>query len=144
MTLRIYPASSWRNAQYPDVVRALRADGHDVYDFREANAGFAWTCKTLQEYVEQIKSDPAVAAAFNRDKDALDWADCCVLILPCNRSAHLEIAYAAGCGKSTVVMLSEAEPLQTELMYLLLDGVRFVLNVADLLAVLREYERKAQ
>jgi hypothetical protein len=143
MTLKIYPASSWRNAHYPTVIAALRADGHDVYDFREANSGFCWSCSTLQEYITQLQSDPLVAAAFKRDRDALDWCDVCVLVLPSGRSSHLEVAYAAGCGKSTIVMLSEAEPLRgkEELMYKLLalgtGGVKFVTTIGELLAALR-------
>ena len=31
---RIYVASSWRNKYFPEVVDALRAAGHQVYDFR--------------------------------------------------------------------------------------------------------------
>lgn len=30
----IYVASSWRNPYYPEVVNRLKAEGHDVYDFR--------------------------------------------------------------------------------------------------------------
>jgi hypothetical protein len=138
MTLkRIYPASSWRNQIYPEVVRALRADGYDVYNFREANAGFAWSSSSLQEYIYQLETDPIVAAAFQRDKDALDWCDVCTLILPCGKSAHMEAAYAAGRGKSIIVMLSDAEPLQQELMYKLLAGVRFVTNIPELRMTLR-------
>jgi hypothetical protein len=33
--VRVYVASSWRNGQQPAVVAALRAAGHEVYDFRE-------------------------------------------------------------------------------------------------------------
>ncbi len=43
---KIYVASSWRNKYYPEVVEALRAAGHEVYDFRNpphGGAGFHWT-----------------------------------------------------------------------------------------------------
>ena len=43
--MHIYVASSWRNTYYPEVVRALRNAGHEVYDFRnpEQNpGGFHW------------------------------------------------------------------------------------------------------
>ena len=36
---RIYVASSWRNPYYPDVVEALWASGHEVYDFRGPGMG---------------------------------------------------------------------------------------------------------
>lgn len=37
---KIYVASSWKNERLDEVVKALRADGHDVYDFREHS--FEW------------------------------------------------------------------------------------------------------
>ena len=43
---KIYVASSWRNPYFPEVVEALRAAGHEVYDFRNpphGGAGFHWT-----------------------------------------------------------------------------------------------------
>ena len=43
---RIYVASSWRNKYYPEVVRRLKMEGHDVYDFRNpphGGNGFRWT-----------------------------------------------------------------------------------------------------
>lgn len=38
----IYLATSWRNDAYPAVLAALRAAGHEVYDFRDTNASFHW------------------------------------------------------------------------------------------------------
>ena len=43
---RTYVASSWRNPYYEQVVRRLREEGHEVYDFRNpphGGAGFHWT-----------------------------------------------------------------------------------------------------
>lgn len=42
----IYVASSWRHPYYPEVVKRLRAEGHEVYDFRNpphGGNGFRWT-----------------------------------------------------------------------------------------------------
>lgn len=42
---RIYVASSWRNKYQPEVVAALRKEGHEVYDFRNPKdnpGGFHW------------------------------------------------------------------------------------------------------
>lgn len=36
---KIYVASSWRNPYFPEVVKRLRAEGHDVYDFRNPPHG---------------------------------------------------------------------------------------------------------
>jgi len=141
MTLKIYPASSWANAHYPDVVRTLRAGGHCVYDFREVNSGFRWPpCATWREYIRQLESDPLVAAAFKRDRDALDRCDVCILILPCGRSAHLEIMYGSAHGKPVIVLFSAAEPLRPDLMYRLLGvgtgGLHFATSIDQLLGLL--------
>ncbi len=127
---RIYLASSWRNPDQPTVLAALREAGHEVYDFRNpapGKNGFSWRdcgaqaaldhAKTIHSYMEAIRSDRA-AEGFSFDKAALDWCDTCVLLLPCGRSAHLELGYAAGQGKDTYVLLHE-DKFEPELMYLL-------------------------
>ena len=43
---RVYVASFWRNTLQPDVVSALRQDGHEVYDFKNpapGEKGFSWS-----------------------------------------------------------------------------------------------------
>ena len=127
---RIYVASSWRNPYYPEVVAALREAGHEVYDFRNpphGGAGFHWTDVdenaldwTFEEYAEGLHH-PKAERQFQADLDALNWADTCVLVLPCGRSAHTEAGWMAGAGKRVFVYIPEmSEP---ELMYKLFDGV---------------------
>lgn len=55
------------------------------------------------------------------DIQALEWADTCVLVLPCGRSAHTEAGWLAGKGKRTIVYIPEMQ--EAELMYLLFDLV---------------------
>lgn len=125
---RIYLASSWRCSTQPHVLATLRAAGHEVYDFRNpepGNAGFAWSqvgnVQGVKPYMEAAKS--AIAArGFLLDKTAMDWADTCVLLLPCGRSAHLEAGYMAGANKRVFVLLAE-EKFEPELMYLLCTGI---------------------
>lgn len=53
--------------------------------------------------------------------DAMLWADTCVLVLPCGRSAHTEAGWFAGRDLKTIVyMPGKQEP---ELMYKLFDRV---------------------
>ena len=96
---RIYVASSWRNKYYDEVVARLEAEFHRVYDFRHpthGGNGFRWTDIdenapnwTLEQYREGL-DHPKAVRQFRDDWDALDWADTCVLVLPCGRSAHTE------------------------------------------------------
>ena len=127
---RIYVASSWRNQYFPEVVQRLREAGHEVYDFRNpphGGAGFHWTdidpnapAWTYAQYAEGLYH-PLAERQFQADIDALTWADTCVLVLPCGRSAHTEAGWMAGAGKRVVAYLPEM--VEPELMYKLFDGV---------------------
>ena len=47
--------------------------------------------------------EPHNHGAFKADLDALNWADTCLLVLPCGRSAHTEAGWMKGAGKKVVV-----------------------------------------
>ena len=127
---RIYVASSWRNKYFPEVVARLREAGHEVYDFRNpphGGNGFRWTDIdpkapewSFGEYAEGLHH-PLAERQFKADLEALEWADTCVLVLPCGRSAHTEAGWLAGKGCKVVVYIPEM--MEPELMYKLFDGV---------------------
>ena len=127
---RIYAASSWRNKYFPYVVERLRAAGHEVYDFRNpphGGNGFRWTDLdadapqwTFSQYREGLRH-PKAERQFSADVEALEWADTCVLILPCGRSAHTEAGWCKGRGMKTIVYIPEMQ--EPELMYKLFDAV---------------------
>ena len=126
---KIYVASSWRNTDYPAVVKALLRAGHEVYDFREGNGNFHWKFIdpqwrnwTPKQFAEGLTHQVA-KDGFECDYAALEWADTCVLVLPCGRSAHLEACYMAGSGKQTVIYMPELA--EAELMYKLLGPIVF-------------------
>jgi hypothetical protein len=125
----VYVASSWRNPTYPAVIHALRAAGIDHYDFRNPpdGAAFNWAqiggpaggATVPQATYLTMLDHPAAKAGFAADMAALQRADVCVLVLPCGRSAHLELGWAAGAGKRTAVLLDD--PTTPELMYRMVD-----------------------
>lgn len=125
---RIYVASSWRCEVQPAVVQALREAGHEVYDFRHppAGTGFAWSeidPEWVDWDIDQYRSKldhPRAVAGFASDFDAMRWADTFVLVLPCGRSAHLELGWAVGQGKRTAILLSQ-DGFEPELMYRMVD-----------------------
>lgn len=135
---KIYVASSWRNPYYEQVVKRLREQDFEVYDFRNpphGGAGFHWTDIdenapnwTFEEYAEGLKH-PLAEKQFAADLEAMEWADACVLVLPCGRSAHTEAGWMAGRGKKVVVYIPKME--EPELMYKLFDAV--VSNTYDLI-----------
>ena len=126
----IYVASSWRNQYYPEVVKRLREEGHQVYDFRNpphGGTGFHWTDVdenapnwTFEQYVEGLHH-PLAERQFEADLMALQQADTCVLVLPCGRSAHTEAGWMAGAKKRVIVYIPEM--VELELMYKLFDDV---------------------
>ena len=125
--MKIYLASSWRNSWQAHVVALLRRAGHHVYDFKDGLGGFEWedidpNWKNWNEcQTREALADDFCAGAFSLDYEAMKWADAFVLLLPCNRSAHLEAGWAIGRGKPTVIYTPE--PSEPELMYLLADAV---------------------
>lgn len=140
--MKVYVASSWRNTHQPDVVAALRTEGHTVYDFRhprEGDNGFHWTAITpaakpwSADVLRSVLEHPVALAGFASDMDALRGCDACVLVLPCGRSAHLELGWAVGAGKITAVLM--LVPDEPELMYRMVDDISA--SVEELLVFLR-------
>ena len=138
---RIYVASSWRNPFQPDVVKALRECGHEVYDFRNptdgparegargTGTGFQWSeidpdwIGWDPEEFRRALAHPAAERGFMNDYKAMNEADTFVLVLPAGRSAHLELGWALGRHgvdfKECYVLLAPGEP---ELMYKIVES----------------------
>lgn len=141
--MNIYLASSWRNAEQPDAVRRLRAEGHTVYDFRDSE-GFswseidpAWQSWTVEEWKAAL-AHPLAKRGFGRDLEAMRKCDACILLLPAGRSACLELGWCAGAGKLTIVVLAPGDP---DLMVRLADHVATSLDEA--IGVLAQWQQEA-
>lgn len=136
---KIYVASSWRNQYQQMVVELLREWGNDVYDFKNppGRTGFSWSeidpdwqNWTTEQYREALKH-PIAEAGFKSDFEAMQWADVCVLVLPCGRSANAEAGWMKGAGKPVFVYSPiKQEP---ELMYKLFDDISNHLGVINML-----------
>lgn len=143
--MSIYVASSWRNLMQDAVVETLLAAKFEVYDFKNPadNTGFHWSeVKThtpsvpprdtpdmkpkgsdweeVDEYLRMIEH-PRAIEGFKSDFDAMKNADTFVLVLPCGKSAHLELGWAVGAGKRTAILLEN--PVEPELMYKMVDYI---------------------
>lgn len=142
--MKIYVASSWRNKEQQFVVKMLRLAGHDVYDFknpREGDNGFHWSeihadwkCWTPEVYRKSL-DHPIANKAYKSDFDAMAWADLFVGVQPFGRSASLEMGWAAGHGKKTVLLLANGEP---ELMVKMLDYI--CLDIVDVICIIKKIE----
>lgn len=130
--LRVYVASSWRNRTQQDVVHRLREAGHEVYDFMNPPMGVKglyswelidpnWKEWTPDDYLKALMH-PRVQLAFDSDHSHMEWADVCVMVMPCGRSAHLEAGYFHGAKKVLIILLSGTGPfVEPELMYKMAD-----------------------
>lgn len=144
--MSVYVASSWRNPMQPAVVETLKAAARrgypelEPYDFRnpaEGDNGFRWTDVGLptgndvapaDDYLAALQHQTAVSG-YAKDLAAMQAADTFVLVLPCGRSAHLELGWAVGAGKHTAILLDD--PVTPELMYKMVD--KLATSVFDLL-----------
>ena len=144
--MKVYVASSWRNeARQQAMVRLLRAAGCEVYDFRkdpDGTEGFkswdllgegdhrTWNTETFRDV---LTKNPLARQFFS----SATWWRCPPLTRAswccrCGKSAHLELGWAAGAGRRSVVLLEPGT--QPELMYLMADAV--CVTAAELLTAL--------
>ena len=80
----------------------LRDLGHEVYDFKNpphGNGGFQWSDIdpdwqnwTTEQYREAL-NHPIAQKGFDSDFNGMKWADVCVMVLPCGRSANTEAGW---------------------------------------------------
>lgn len=79
----------------------------------------------MDEYLTML-DHPRAIEGFEADFTAMQRADTFVLVLPCGRSAHLELGWAVGAGKRTAILLDD--PCTPELMYRMVDHVATTLD----------------
>lgn len=133
----IYLATSWKNEHFYRVLHLLRDQGHEVYDFREKGFVFSNIAPNVENLVhweqQKVLNHPVAEEAYQKDKAALDWADILVMLYPCGNDGHLELGYAAGQGKFTVVYVNSGYVLG------LMDKVcdKFVFTDQELLQAVR-------
>lgn len=79
-------------------------------------------------------TNAALGCAANvSDYRALMDCDACVFVMPCGRSAHLELGMAIGAGKQTIALLADGEP---ELMLAAVDHL--CMTVDEVIAALAQ------
>lgn len=134
----VYVASSWRCAMQPAVIQMLKAASIPHYDFRNpgGGTGFSWhevmptfdfdkQLAPAEDYLTGLEH-PRAVEGFESDFAAMEKADTFVLVLPCGRSAHLELGWAVGAGKRTAILLDpdlDTGEVTPELMYKMVDHI---------------------
>ena len=126
--MKVYVASSWRNQIYPEVLKVLRHAGHAVYDFRH-QGGSDWNPEEMSSgELFDFLDHPRVNEIFEKDMAALVDSDAVVCVLPCGRSAHLELGYGIGAGKRTVLLWHDGDA--PDIMHKAVDAIVF--DVAEI------------
>jgi hypothetical protein len=127
--MKIYLASSWKNHQIvrnlANLIRKGLPDDVECDDFTDPSQGrfvFSWTEITEDELKLNAKNfleDERTQKVFKEDVSRIDWADVLIMILPCGKSAHMELGYAAGKGDKEIIVFAPGgfESGEWEVMY---------------------------
>ena len=144
--MKIYIASSWKNRLQDKLVVLLRDAGYDVYDFKnpaKGIEGFQWESVDLDwqkwgalAFVKAL-GHPRAEQGYQFDMNALNDCDVCILLMDSGRSAHLELGYAVGSGKKTIVFYPKNLYEQPELMWKMADSI--CLELVEVLDVLESF-----
>ena len=146
--MKIYIASSWKLEKMLKVLaERLRQEGFEVDCFCDPKCGryvFSFTEwgnseEEIMKTYDAIKclQDSKTQKAYKEDKKWLDWADTCLLVMPSNRSAHLEAGYIKGKG-GKLYIYGEFPVGEWEVMYGMADGLFRTEEFDKLVEVLKQ------
>lgn len=126
----IYLVGALKNKRVPEIGNKLRGLGHDVMDewFTPGElADLNWQEYERQRgrtYTEALRGRAATNIALF-DRSYLDLADIVILVMPAGKSAMLELGYAKGRGKRTIIFLDGKDPDRYDVMPGIIDQVIF-------------------
>ena len=153
--MKIYIASSWSNPFLDEIVSILNDQNHQVHDFR-ANGGnrLGGPDGSLDNVMSYLDL-PSTQTSYQRQCAALVEAEVLLCVLPCGRSAHVELGMALGLSIPVVLVHDGIEP---DLMHLGVDAVvglnppgagefpsrKFQADLADALAMARDSQARGR
>ena len=111
---KIYISSSWKNSEAVRILATcLKSNGYEVYDFTDPRCRKTPEIPPEKFPVQFDPSDHHYGTYLNRpewrdavmeNKEALEWCDVVLLLLPCGIDATADWAYGLGLGKKYVVI----------------------------------------
>lgn len=124
----IYIATSWKNPHIDGLTDCLDQWNINYFDFRVD--GFHWSQINPNYSTEPLNPHdfrlmlrhPLAQKGYLQDFTGMKDCIACILLLPSNRSAHLEAGWFVGANKPVAIYLKE-KPIVPELMYNLVDLV---------------------
>lgn len=123
----IYVGGALANPEIVRITKLLMDNGHEVFSewyTPGKDADVLWRDYELAlgfDYREALNR-PAAQQVFNFDKRNIDASDTFVMVMPCGKSAHLELGYAIGSGKTGIIYLPE-QPEKWDVMYNFAHGI---------------------
>ena len=118
---KIYIAGALANPEIVSVTLKLRAMGHDPFSewyTPGPEADVRWRDYEMElgvSYRDALKR-PSAQNTYLFDKKHIDQSDCMLMVLPCGKSAHLELGYMIGSGKPGFILMP-GEPERWDVMY---------------------------
>jgi len=124
---KIYVGGSLSNPEIIRITKVLTTADHEVFSSwftpgPEADEHWRDYEKELGYSYREALRRPAAQNIFHFDKRWIDWSDVFVMVMPCGKSAHLELGYAVGTGKETIVYMPE-EPERYDVMLAFADAI---------------------
>ena len=114
---RIYVIGSLKNANVPVVAQVLREPGLGYHVFDSWHGAGPDADRYWREYEQargltytEALDEPLARHSFAFDMQWLTWCNVGVLVLPCGKSAHLELGYLTGKPGKRTFILMEGEP----------------------------------
>lgn len=118
---KVYIGGSLSNPAIVQVTKELQDAG--IYAFSEwytpgPEADVLWRDyeRALGYSYKEALKRPAAVNTFNFDKRHIDECNVFLMVLPCGKSAHMELGYAIGSGKRGFILMPE-EPERWDVMY---------------------------
>lgn len=136
---KVYVGGALANEDIVRVTQLLLGKGYDAFSEwytpgREADVLWRDYELALGFNYRQALQRPAAQNTFRFDRDNIDNCNTFLMVLPCGKSAHLELGYAAGIGKDTLIYMPQ-EPERWDVMYNFAGGIVF--NDEELLDALQ-------
>ena len=137
-TTKVYIGGALANPEIVRITALLQDNG--ISAFSEwytpgAEADVKWRDYEIAlgyDYRTALKR-PAAVNTFTFDKRHIDECDTFLMVLPCGKSAHMELGYAIGKGKRGIIYMPN-EPERWDVMYGFAD--RIVMTDKELLEAL--------
>ncbi len=121
-----FVSGRWRNRDnILALTKNMRKKGYSVYCFLEAAHSTERITEDPEENMKKFekldwRNDPYVNEVFNTDMDGEKNSDRFVMLLPSDKSCHIEAGIAYGMGKKCILI---GEQKQAESLYLIFDEV---------------------